>query len=464
MSNRLESDNMRRLTLILTLFSLLMFSLPLAAQDDSVQDGDFIAVRVVCDSGNSQVVLVSPNGETVIPVEGDASRQPQWTQGGNRLHYIAREAGHWSIFSQGMDGGRFSAQRMGGDDAWLTQFRSPFTWSPDSRYYAYVITNQLVVNTSAGESIALYEGVGAITNRLVWSPDSARVAFTSYDDQISLLDVNTTNVSVVTDVTLAHAPAISPDGTKVAFIAEDVPGIDPSMNNALTLVDLATGTQTVLEDRLRLQGDIAWSPDGTQLAFTASVTYAEDAGSDIYLIGADGTNVHNITNFPGDERQPTWSADGQRLAFVYEARDFEDARLVIMDAEGLSAYVLVDGVQMIDSPAWRPVLVETAPALDTDSVPESLSVGVIAQIFVQDEGLRLREAPTVSSGAITSMPSGTFAEIISDSQDADGYTWWHLRLNDGRTGWAVESADGIQTLTPIAYADIARQPAQIPCE
>lgn len=345
--------------MILTLFCLLMFSLPLAAQDVSVQDGDFIAVTLTCENGFTRVFLVSPNGETVVQLQSDATQ-----------------------------------------------------WTPD------------------GESLQA-------------------------NDPIDLSEFS----DVITD---ANNPAMSPDGMQIAFIAEEV--TDPTTTNALTVLDIATGTQTILEDRLHVLGDIAWSPDGTQLAFTASVTYAEDAGSDIYLIGADGTNVRNITNFSGDESQPTWSADGERLAFVYKARDFEDVRLVVMDANGGGAYVLVDGMAQIDSPTWRPVISEREIILDPENAPESLGFGVIAEVSGNQGALRLRQAPTVAGAAITAMPVGTRVEIIGDSQDADGYTWWHLRLEDGRSGWAVELAGGDQTLTPVGYANIARQPAQIPCE
>ncbi|NOG51609.1 MAG: hypothetical protein HND48_20920 [Chloroflexi bacterium] len=38
--------------------------------------------------------------------------------------------------------------------------------------------------------------------------------------------------------------------------------------------------------------------------------------------------------------------------------------------------------------------------------------------------------------------------MLNGPRDADGFTWWEIRLADGRQGWAVEAADGRRTLLP----------------
>jgi len=46
----------------------------------------------------------------------------------------------------------------------------------------------------------------------------------------------------------------------------------------------------------------AWSPDGSDPAFTSS----RDGNSDIYRVNADGTGRKSLTNAPDDDRGPGW--------------------------------------------------------------------------------------------------------------------------------------------------------------
>ncbi len=77
--------------------------------------------------------------------------------------------------------------------------------------------------------------------------------------------------------------------------------------------------------------EIAWSPDGTRLAYTCKkltgTAYAESTDSDIYVYDtADGSTVNinkpdgwdaeeDMARFAGYDRYPVWSPDGGRLAF-----------------------------------------------------------------------------------------------------------------------------------------------------
>jgi Ca2+-binding RTX toxin-like protein len=52
--------------------------------------------------------------------------------------------------------------------------------------------------------------------------------------------------------------------------------------------------------------DMAWSPDGTQIAFKTN----RDGNNEVYVMAADGSGLTNLTRSPADDGQPDW----QRLA------------------------------------------------------------------------------------------------------------------------------------------------------
>ena len=52
---------------------------------------------------------------------------------------------------------------------------------------------------------------------------------------------------------------------------------------------------------------VEWSPDGSFLTY--------EAGNDIWVIRADGREPRNLTRSRGIEFGPTWSPDGQEVAF-----------------------------------------------------------------------------------------------------------------------------------------------------
>jgi Tol biopolymer transport system component len=58
---------------------------------------------------------------------------------------------------------------------------------------------------------------------------------------------------------------------------------------------------------------VSWSPNGQQLAF--SLYTEQDRVRHIYVMDADGSNMHPVTSGPAPDRFPAWSPDGTRIAF-----------------------------------------------------------------------------------------------------------------------------------------------------
>lgn len=99
-------------------------------------------------------------------------------------------------------------------------------------------------------------------------------------------------------------------------------------------------------------GAPAVSPDGSKIAFLSD----RDGANDIYVIGADGTGEARLTNTPEDESQPAWSADGKELRFTVFANDA--SRIYSIDPTGKNRKLLgtVPGRAQRVSPDGKTVL------------------------------------------------------------------------------------------------------------
>src|SRR6266576_1847703 len=106
-----------------------------------------------------------------------------------------------------------------------------------------------------------------------------------------------------------------------------------------------------IEDLYRVKNpsDLALSPDGKTLAFTVTTSDLPRAkrSSKIWLMDADGQNVHAVTRGDGDS-SPRFSPDGRQLAFV------RDSNLYLLPLAGGEAKQLTSISTGVSDPLWSP--------------------------------------------------------------------------------------------------------------
>jgi len=92
----------------------------------------------------------------------------------------------------------------------------------------------------------------------------------------------------------------------------------------------------------------SWSPDGNSIAFTSD----RDGNPEIYSMTSDGADVRRLTSNGLEDNEAHWSPDGSRLAFV-SMRD-SHYEIYIMKSDGSDQRRLTYSNVHAVSPAWKP--------------------------------------------------------------------------------------------------------------
>ena len=234
-------------------------------------------------------------------------------------------------------------------------------WSPDGKRIAFHgMDDKVCIADADGKNLSKVGLTGQHLNKLFsWSPDGVEIAVAGRVSYLVGPDIYAINVESGEARKLTNSPdtdkcevAWSPDGTQIAFIGFDKVSLD---YRHIYLIDADGSNQRVLVsvpggDLLQ---QISWSPDGKKLLYVHCITVDDmDVKSEIYLVDVEDGTITNLTNTPHiDEIDPAWSPDGKRIAFTIYS---PFCQMRIMDADGSNVVKLADGVIGGLGPSWSP--------------------------------------------------------------------------------------------------------------
>lgn len=139
--------------------------------------------------------------------------------------------------------------------------------------------------------------------------------------------------------------AWSPDGSRLAFSA-----VTTSWDDGYEL--FLVGADGYGLTRVETGGEAnlypAFSPDGRWIAFTSK----RDDNRDVFVIRVDGSDLTRLTDDAGGDGYPSWSPDGARLAF-HSDRD-GNYEIYVMNADGSGQTRITDHPADDYNPAWSP--------------------------------------------------------------------------------------------------------------
>jgi Tol biopolymer transport system component len=197
------------------------------------------------------------------------------------------------------------------------------------------------------------------------APDGRQIVFTGIPRGGSVFDANV-DLYVVSrdgsglrrltmDDAVDYQPSWSPDGRRIVFTSmrggqRNVWVIDQDGSNLSRLTDAQPGAPNAGSGGSA--GDASWSPDGSRLVY--AVTEANKTS--LWVMDADGSNKRPLTvSMDGNAYDPTWSANGQLIAFRREfGTPAQIALTFVSAADGTTAFPVLTTAPMSATPAFSP--------------------------------------------------------------------------------------------------------------
>jgi dipeptidyl aminopeptidase/acylaminoacyl peptidase len=157
-----------------------------------------------------------------------------------------------------------------------------------------------------------------------WSPDAKQLAFLRDRGGDERFDIWLVDRDGEHERNLTNEPGVmhrdiawSPDGTKLGYTANAA-----GKGFGVHVIDVTTGAKRALTDGARDDLQPRWSPDGTLLVFWSR---REDVrtNADLYVVAASGGDVTRLETrggVDGESIDPRWSPDGTRISFTTDTR------------------------------------------------------------------------------------------------------------------------------------------------
>ena len=262
----------------------------------------------------------------------------------------SRNADIWMVSADGLQDIQLTSRPDG---------ESRARWSPDGKWISFLSSrgeskgSQVwLMDRRGGEGKRLTEIKGGV-NDYAWSPDSRRLLLTLTDpDPEDTGKIKTTKPYVLNRYQYK----------------EDVEGYRyKKVHTHLYLFDIASHKLDTLTRGDYDEESAVWSPDGSQIAFVSNRTADPDKNenTDIWVIAAQpgstmsaqaGVGMRQLTSWKGSDNSPRWSPDGSQIAYTRSVSDedyhmYDEPVLCVIPAAGGQPKLLSKD---LDRPVFNP--------------------------------------------------------------------------------------------------------------
>ena len=272
------------------------------------------------------------------PLNPSTAYLPRWSPDGRQLVFYRRLPEGWRIFTIAADGSALRQVTAGPDNAYQP------AWSPDGEWIAFDADRQgsrdvVLLRLADGEIRNVTEARSRDTMP-AWSPDGREIAFVSdREDGLQIWigardGASPRRVSRGLPPGYILRPAWSPDGSRLAFAASDEG--NGNRRRLYVMNRDGSGLRAVTPP-----GDAAnpsWAPDSRRLVFDATPEGLDDSSRgqfELFVVNSDGSGLRRLTDNGLNEWGPSWSPDGEEIAFCRGLND--QYEIYRMRADGTQA-------------------------------------------------------------------------------------------------------------------------------
>lgn len=215
-------------------------------------------------------------------------------------------------------------------------------WSPDGEKIAYLVDAGLYLTPR--EQIRPARLTSQLNAKNVsgmqWTPDGRQIVLSDSEGKLHFMDIATGRAKTVIGTTGIYYPAISPDGTQIAYGTTR-----NGLNSSIFVSDINGKNARPLVSNFPDTANHSpkWSPDGQVISFVAGTK-----------LGLFEVNTRKITYQTTGRRLMSsvmWSPDNKKMAFVYEDAKSRLLLWGIADASGKILQPLADGTYIR---GWSP--------------------------------------------------------------------------------------------------------------
>jgi len=197
-----------------------------------------------------------------------------------------------------------------------------------------------------------------------WKPDDSRIMY-GYEGLLWTTNPDGSNKVrlyqlEIEELSGTYGIRLAPDGKKIVFANETYGEVDPTTFYRPRYFNIYTinidGTNLVKLTNSNDSWEPSWSPNGERIVFIRIILEGKE--SDILVMNADGTEPRQLTSLPGEELDPVYSPDGNRIGFVHRVivdNKVKDT-VYVMNADGSGQAVVPLGSRLtyVNGLSWGP--------------------------------------------------------------------------------------------------------------
>lgn len=282
-----------------------------------LSDGEWIAFISCAPERRSfvELFIMRPDGSNIQRVTTNrlSERTAYWSPDGQRLIFTATRETHSLSANERNDTEIYLIHSNGAAGAELRQLTDNdeeelgWGWSPDGHQIIFS-SRQWDPSPSRWRLHSIGPDGGAPQALLsvdaysmAWSPDGEYIAYT-LDDELYYIHVDSNNGQKLSAHVWLPSISWSPDSSLIAFAYRE-PATD---RRNLAVIELETGEMRQLTNNTGLTSNPTWSPDGEWIAFSSNFENV-NSRTQIYKITPQGTDLQRLTNIECGAGMPSWS-------------------------------------------------------------------------------------------------------------------------------------------------------------